>query len=271
MGLRGGYSNMSDVRDARDAARLRLDAQPDRHRRRGPVSGKAIGDERRRQVTKRQNEAKAAMRRYVDDVTFQVAKDSRDRLRTVQRDLRDHFTEQAEQLKRSLAESQQAAERALKATRAERDARLAEIGKELDALELVRRQAPALLASRGRPRPSRRRPGRQARRDRPRGRGPPRAPARDRRPPRPAGDRAVAAPAAVPARRAAAGGDRGEGQGGQVDAAQRAGGEQVAPTDAGECTRVVTWYRDGTTPRIVLHPARGRAAGRCPCADTTAR
>jgi hypothetical protein len=34
-------------------------------------------------------------------------------------------------------------------------------------------------------------------------------------------------------------------------------GEQVAPTDAGECTRVVTWYRDGTTPKIVLHPREG--------------
>ena len=30
-------------------------------------------------------------------------------------------------------------------------------------------------------------------------------------------------------------------------------GEPVAPTDAGECTRVVTWYRDGRTPRIVMH------------------
>jgi 50S ribosome-binding GTPase len=36
-------------------------------------------------------------------------------------------------------------------------------------------------------------------------------------------------------------------------------GEQVAPTDAGECTRVVTWYRDGTAPRIVLHPRAGSA------------
>ena len=34
-------------------------------------------------------------------------------------------------------------------------------------------------------------------------------------------------------------------------------GEQVAPTDAGECTRVVTWYRDGPTPRILLHPTEG--------------
>ncbi|MDN5750135.1 MAG: dynamin family protein [Pseudonocardia sp.] len=36
-------------------------------------------------------------------------------------------------------------------------------------------------------------------------------------------------------------------------------GEQVAPTDAGECTRVVTWYRDGPHPRITLHPRSGQA------------
>ena len=116
------------------------------------MGGKAIGDERKKLVTRRQNEAKAAMRRYVDDVTFQVAKDSRDRLRVVQRDLRDHFTAQADQLKRSLLESQQAAERAVKASRAEREARLAEIVKELEQLELVRRQARALLPARRPPR-----------------------------------------------------------------------------------------------------------------------
>jgi hypothetical protein len=109
------------------------------------MSGKTIGDERKRIIARRQGEAKAAMRRYVDDVTFQVAKDSRDRLRAVQRDLRDHFTEQAEQLKRSLQESQQAAERAVKASRAEREARLTEIAAELERLETVRKRARALL------------------------------------------------------------------------------------------------------------------------------
>ena len=48
------------------------------------------------------------MRRYIDDVTFQVAKDSRDRLRPIQRDLRDHFTALAEQLSTSIASSVQA-------------------------------------------------------------------------------------------------------------------------------------------------------------------
>ena len=34
-------------------------------------------------------------------------------------------------------------------------------------------------------------------------------------------------------------------------------GEQIAPTDAGECTRVVTWYRDAASPRITLVPRDG--------------
>lgn len=112
---------------------------------------KTLVDERKRQISKRQSEAKTAVRRYVDDVTFQVAKDSRDRLRAVQRDLRDHFTAQAEQMKRSLLESQQAAERAVKASQAERQARLTEIATSLERLEAVRTAAGALLPQ---PRPS---------------------------------------------------------------------------------------------------------------------
>lgn len=34
-------------------------------------------------------------------------------------------------------------------------------------------------------------------------------------------------------------------------------GELIAPTDAGECTRVVTWYRDGHSPKIVMDPKQG--------------
>jgi hypothetical protein len=34
-------------------------------------------------------------------------------------------------------------------------------------------------------------------------------------------------------------------------------GERLAPTDAGECTRVVTWYRYSATPTITVHPLEG--------------
>jgi predicted GTPase len=36
-------------------------------------------------------------------------------------------------------------------------------------------------------------------------------------------------------------------------------GEELAPTDAGECTRIVTWYRDGITYRATLEPKVGDA------------
>lgn len=34
-------------------------------------------------------------------------------------------------------------------------------------------------------------------------------------------------------------------------------GEELAPTDAGECTRIVTWYRDGIAYRVTLVPKVG--------------
>lgn len=34
-------------------------------------------------------------------------------------------------------------------------------------------------------------------------------------------------------------------------------GEKLAPTDAGECTRIVTWYLDGHTYRVTLYPRAG--------------
>lgn len=34
-------------------------------------------------------------------------------------------------------------------------------------------------------------------------------------------------------------------------------GEEIAPTDTGECTRIVTWYRYGHTPRITMYPKEG--------------
>ncbi len=36
--------------------------------------------------------------------------------------------------------------------------------------------------------------------------------------------------------------------------------QRLAPTDAGECTTVVTWYRDGSTYRVTMHPHAGEPA-----------
>ena len=34
-------------------------------------------------------------------------------------------------------------------------------------------------------------------------------------------------------------------------------GEELAPTSSQECTKLVTWYHDGNTYRVILHPYRG--------------
>ncbi len=37
-------------------------------------------------------------------------------------------------------------------------------------------------------------------------------------------------------------------------------GEPLAPTDTGECTKIVTWYRDGHTYEVLVHPRDGSGA-----------
>jgi hypothetical protein len=108
------------------------------------LGGKGVTDDRRRVWTKRQNEAKAAVRRYADDVIFQAGKESRELLRRVQRDLRDYYTDRAEETNRSLKESLTSAERSVRSSKEERERRLAEIPVELRRLAALRNQALAL-------------------------------------------------------------------------------------------------------------------------------
>jgi hypothetical protein len=109
------------------------------------LGGRAISDERKRVIARRQAEAAKSIRRYVDDAAFQVGKDSKDMLRQVQRDLRDHFMGYAEQLTRSMKESLEAAERSVQSTTAERKRRLAEITAELEGLQELRTRVRTLL------------------------------------------------------------------------------------------------------------------------------
>ena len=46
---------------------------------------------------------------------------------------------------------------------------------------------------------------------------------------------------------------------------------ELAPTDAGECTRIVTWYRHGTTYRVTLMPPTGSDHASCPSPARRAR
>ena len=59
------------------------------------VGRKILKDDKARQVAYRRQQAKVAVRRYVDEVAFAINKQARDTLRQTQRVLRDEFTARA--------------------------------------------------------------------------------------------------------------------------------------------------------------------------------
>ena len=109
------------------------------------MGGKMMRDESRRLLDRRRMEAKNTVRRYVDDVSFQVGKQSRDMLRHVQRDLRDHFMARSDELVRSAQESLIAAERASQTGEAGRQQRIADLRAELERIAALEKQGQALL------------------------------------------------------------------------------------------------------------------------------
>jgi Dynamin family len=108
------------------------------------MGGKMVRDESRRLLDRRRMEAKNTVRRYVDDVSFQVGKQSRDMLRYMQRDLRDHFMARSDELVRSAQESLIATERALQTGEAERQQRIADLYAELERIAALEHEGQAL-------------------------------------------------------------------------------------------------------------------------------
>jgi hypothetical protein len=106
---------------------------------------KQVVDERKRALQRRQAEAKMLVRKHIDEVQFQVGKDSRDLLRRTHRTLRDHFTALAEEMQTSMAESVAAAQSAVKATQAERGTRIGDLKAELDRVTHLADRARALM------------------------------------------------------------------------------------------------------------------------------
>ena len=92
------------------------------------------------------NEAKLNARRFIDDVSFVVNKESRDRLKGVQRQLRDHYRGIANQTTRSLNESLQATIAAAKLEENERNTRVKELERQLNILKQVTDHAEKLLS-----------------------------------------------------------------------------------------------------------------------------
>jgi hypothetical protein len=110
---------------------------------------KTLREDKQSRLKRQQAEAQMLLRRQVDDVIFHVGKECRDRLRQVQRLLRDHFSEAATELHRSLSESIQAAEKAANTEGSNRQQRISRLKAELAQIDALRDDARALLIAPG--------------------------------------------------------------------------------------------------------------------------
>lgn len=109
---------------------------------------KAYHEDMDNRMLRVRNEAKTNLRRFIDDVLFVVTKESRDRLKTIQRQLRDHYREVANQTTRSLNDSLQATLAAARVEETERATRVGELERQADILRQVIENAEKLGATR---------------------------------------------------------------------------------------------------------------------------
>ena len=105
------------------------------------IGARGMRQEVERQLAQRRAQAKAAVRQYVDEVSFVVGKDSRDRIRLSQRHLRDFFGARADELLRSAATALQAAQDATATATTGREERLRDVEAELARLAWLAQSA----------------------------------------------------------------------------------------------------------------------------------
>jgi len=114
----------------------------------------ALRDEKERQLKMRQAQAKNTVRRFADEVTFAVNKDSRDTLRRIQRQMRDFYSTRADELSRSTTTALASAQEAVKQTAAEREKRIRDIDAELNRLKQLEDRNAKVAAAAASPTPA---------------------------------------------------------------------------------------------------------------------
>lgn len=146
MGFRGGYINVLMFGALGTFAGLTLPvwalAAP------AVLMGrKALRDDKARQLTQRRAQAKNAQRKYIDEVSFMAGKDSRDSLRRINRQLRDHFQVIAEEQARSTTETLEAVQAAVRGDQAGRKKNLTYVEGELKRIADLRTRVEAVGAA----------------------------------------------------------------------------------------------------------------------------
>ncbi|MFG1792335.1 hypothetical protein [Nocardia sp. NPDC049149] len=111
------------------------------------LGANALWDDRQNRKTRRRAEAKVAVARLMDDVIFQVSKESRNRLRAMQRVLRDHFTDIAADVSKQADDALRLAEAAHAKYGDNSGERIAALNEQMGRLRGLRAQADGLAAA----------------------------------------------------------------------------------------------------------------------------
>ncbi|MGH4024690.1 MAG: dynamin family protein [Pseudonocardiaceae bacterium] len=109
------------------------------------VAGSLMGissfkEDRTRQLEKRRSDAKKAVRDFIGEFTMQVGKDSRDDRSLLQRELRNDYTQLAEELQRSMSEALSAAQQSVNAHETD-NKEVQRMNADLKSLESLRSRA----------------------------------------------------------------------------------------------------------------------------------
>jgi len=108
---------------------------------------KQLKDEKERQLNNRRLQARNAHRKYTDEVTFLVSKDSRDTVRMVQRQLRNFYQTRADELQKSTSDTLAQAQAASRADQTTREKRLRDVDAEIVRIEGLAKRVTAIGAS----------------------------------------------------------------------------------------------------------------------------
>lgn len=108
-------------------------------------AAKTIYDESGARLIRRQQIAKNAAQRHVDDFFLNFSKDVKDLVRSLQRELRDHLASTAEQLRAEIIESLQSAKRAVELDTAEQQRRSTEARSSFERLTVLHKQITSLV------------------------------------------------------------------------------------------------------------------------------
>lgn len=111
---------------------------------------RGLREEKRRQLLQRQQQAKMTVRKYVDDISLEASKTSRDTLRRAHRELRDEFAARAEQLQATIRDSLRDAEVTMKEAIADRQRAISDARAELERIARLDTRAASIDALLGR-------------------------------------------------------------------------------------------------------------------------